>query len=91
MRVKLGSYGTYRIDQEEVIKKHHSAHRVSDVDPTKTPIGDDCYEVVTDDCYEVVADDVATLETTNTGDDATINAIRAMFAAEHYFCSTQSD
>ena len=70
MRVELGSDGAYRIDQEEAIKELLRAHGMSDANPTKTPIGDDC--------YEVVADDVALLETTNTGGGATINAFQSL-------------
>ena len=43
---------------------------MSDETLTKTPIGNDC--------YEVVADDVALLETTNTGGDATINSFQSL-------------
>ena len=70
MRVELGSDNAYRIDQEEAIKELLHAHGMSDENLTKTPIGNDC--------YEVVADDVALLETTNTGGGATINAFQSI-------------
>ena len=68
MRVKLGSDGAYRIDQEEAIKELLRAHEMSDANPTKTPIGDDC--------YEVVGDDAILLETTSAGGGATINSFQ---------------
>ena len=63
MRVKLGSDGACRIDQEEAIKELLRAHEMSDANPTKISIGDDC--------YEVVVDDVALLEMTNTRGEGT--------------------
>ena len=43
---------------------------MSDANSTKTPNGDDC--------YEVAADDVALLESTNTGRGATINGFQSL-------------
>uniref|UniRef100_A0AAV1UMW7 Uncharacterized protein n=1 Tax=Peronospora matthiolae TaxID=2874970 RepID=A0AAV1UMW7_9STRA len=70
MRVELGSDGAYRIDQEEAIKELLRAHGMCDANPTKTPIGGDC--------YEVVGDDAALLGTTSTGGGATINAFQSL-------------
>ena len=70
LRVEIGSDGAYRIDQEETIKELLRAHGMSDANSTKTPIGDDC--------YEVAADDVALLESTNTGGGATINSFQSL-------------
>uniref|UniRef100_A0AAV1UVM7 Uncharacterized protein n=1 Tax=Peronospora matthiolae TaxID=2874970 RepID=A0AAV1UVM7_9STRA len=42
MRMEFGRYGAYRIDQEEAIKELLHANGMSDANPTKTPIVDDC-------------------------------------------------
>ena len=70
MRVELGSDGVYRIDQEEDIKESLRAHGMSDASPTKTPIGDYC--------YEVVGDDAVLLKTTSAGGGVTINAFQSL-------------
>ena len=49
MPEELGSEGSCRIDQKEAIKELLRAHGMSYSDPTNTPIGDDCYEVVGED------------------------------------------
>ena len=46
------------------------AHRISDANPKKTPIKDNC--------YEVVDDDAAQLKTTSAGSGATINAFQPL-------------
>ena len=70
MRLELGSDGAYRIDQEEASKELLRAHGMSHANPTKTPIGDDC--------YEVVGDDATLLEMTSTSGGATINAFQSL-------------
>ena len=42
MRVKLGSDGAYRIDQEDAIKELLRDHEMSNANPTKTLIIDEC-------------------------------------------------
>ena len=49
MRVELGDDGSYRIDQGEAIKELMRAHVMTDANTTKTPIGDECFEVLIDD------------------------------------------
>ena len=70
MQLELGSDGMYRTDQEEAIKEILRADGMSDANPTKKPIGDEC--------YEVVDEEDALLENTSAGDGTTINAYQSL-------------
>ena len=73
MRVELGSEGAYRIDQEEDTKELLRAHGMSDAKPTKTSIGDKC--------YDIIRDNAALMETNSTAGGATISAFQSLFGS----------
>uniref|UniRef100_A0AAV1T8A3 Uncharacterized protein n=1 Tax=Peronospora matthiolae TaxID=2874970 RepID=A0AAV1T8A3_9STRA len=70
MRVQLASEGEYKLDQEEAIGDLVRDKGLVDANPTKTPIGDDC--------YEIEADDTALLGTTGAKTGATVRDFQSL-------------
>ena len=69
MRVELADDGGYRTDQE-AIRELLRAHGMTDVNTTKSPIGEECYEVLDNDAL--------LLETTSASSVPTVKAFQSL-------------
>uniref|UniRef100_A0AAV1TQJ1 Reverse transcriptase Ty1/copia-type domain-containing protein n=1 Tax=Peronospora matthiolae TaxID=2874970 RepID=A0AAV1TQJ1_9STRA len=70
MRVQLASEGGHKLDQEEAIGDLVRDSGLVDANPTRTPIGDDC--------YEIEADVTALLGTTGSKTGATVRDFQSL-------------
>uniref|UniRef100_A0AAV1T191 Integrase catalytic domain-containing protein n=1 Tax=Peronospora matthiolae TaxID=2874970 RepID=A0AAV1T191_9STRA len=70
MRVQLACEGGYKLDQEKAIGDLVRDNGLVDANPTRTPIGDDC--------YEIEADDTALLGTTGAKTGATVRDFQSL-------------
>uniref|UniRef100_A0AAV1V3X7 Reverse transcriptase Ty1/copia-type domain-containing protein n=2 Tax=Peronospora matthiolae TaxID=2874970 RepID=A0AAV1V3X7_9STRA len=70
MRVQLASEGGYKLDQEEAIGDLVRDNGLVDANPTRTPIGDDC--------YEIEANDTTLLGTTGAKTGATVRDFQSL-------------